>query len=220
MIYREHFLERQYLQHGVALPEGGTVVDVGAHVGVFACFAAEAVGPRGRVVALEPSPSTHACCAANAAGHAAWAAARGGGGGAAPISVVAAACGDGSASEMMLTVFDRAQLMNTLCASDRQEEMLVAYARAKLEEGRPAGSLPERMLVRAAAGRGECSCALPCPCCPTSGGFWIRPGCPGRAALSHVTHTTTTTTQRKPPSKHRSAPRTARSRCRASATCC
>jgi FkbM family methyltransferase len=38
------------------LPEGGLLVDVGASVGTFALPAARKVGPRGRVVALEPAP--------------------------------------------------------------------------------------------------------------------------------------------------------------------
>lgn len=39
-----------------ALPRGGTFVDVGANWGYFTLVAAHAVGPRGRVVALEPDP--------------------------------------------------------------------------------------------------------------------------------------------------------------------
>lgn len=205
MIYREHFIDRQYLQHGVDLPAGGAVLDVGAHVGLFSMFAAEAVGPSGAVVAVEPAPATHACCAANSAAHAAWS-----GGAAAGIQVVDAACGDGSAPRATLTVYDRqagrpgrgagpgprirrqgpfgagcaapakraarcprqapiggprslrgpldparappatrrATLMNTVAPGRRQEEMLGAFVRAQLEEGRPAGTLAERLLVR------------------------------------------------------------------------
>lgn len=39
-----------------ALPRGGTFVDVGANWGYFTLVAAHAVGPEGRVVALEPDP--------------------------------------------------------------------------------------------------------------------------------------------------------------------
>lgn len=39
-----------------ALPRGGTFVDVGANWGYFTLVAAHAVGPWGRVVALEPDP--------------------------------------------------------------------------------------------------------------------------------------------------------------------
>lgn len=56
-------------------------MDVGAHVGTFAVQAAEAVGAGGRVIALEPTPKTFACLAANASGHAAFFAAGGPGGG-------------------------------------------------------------------------------------------------------------------------------------------
>jgi FkbM family methyltransferase len=40
--------------------EGGTVIDAGANWGYFALVAGAAVGPRGRVVALEPDPRQHA----------------------------------------------------------------------------------------------------------------------------------------------------------------
>ena len=39
-----------------ALPRGGTFVDVGANWGYFTLAAADAVGPEGRLVALEPDP--------------------------------------------------------------------------------------------------------------------------------------------------------------------
>jgi FkbM family methyltransferase len=38
------------------LPPGGTFVDVGANCGIMSLFAAQCVGPAGRVIALEPSP--------------------------------------------------------------------------------------------------------------------------------------------------------------------
>jgi FkbM family methyltransferase len=39
------------------LPPGGTFIDLGANIGVFAVHAAQAVGPRGCVLAVEPSPA-------------------------------------------------------------------------------------------------------------------------------------------------------------------
>jgi FkbM family methyltransferase len=50
-----------------SLPPGGTFVDVGANWGYFTLVAAHAVGPAGRVVALEPDPRMHAELAANLA---------------------------------------------------------------------------------------------------------------------------------------------------------
>lgn len=39
---------RCYLQHGLALPPGGTVLDMGANIGLFSMFAAEQLGPEVR----------------------------------------------------------------------------------------------------------------------------------------------------------------------------
>jgi FkbM family methyltransferase len=49
------------------LSPGGTFVDVGANWGYFTLVAAHAVGPGGRVVALEPDPRVHAELRANVA---------------------------------------------------------------------------------------------------------------------------------------------------------
>ncbi|KAG2438647.1 hypothetical protein HXX76_005194 [Chlamydomonas incerta] len=76
-LYREIYQDRVYLKHGVALRPGDSVVDVGANTGLFTMQAAEAVGPSGRVVSLEPLPATHALLAANVAAHAAWCGERG-----------------------------------------------------------------------------------------------------------------------------------------------
>lgn len=43
------------LMHAI-LREGDTVIDVGAHIGVFSCLAAALVGPTGHVTAFEPDP--------------------------------------------------------------------------------------------------------------------------------------------------------------------
>ena len=42
-----------------------TVIDIGAHVGYFTCLAARLVGPRGLVLAFEPSPSNYELLLAN-----------------------------------------------------------------------------------------------------------------------------------------------------------
>lgn len=49
------------------LPTGGTVVDVGANIGVLSLLAAKAVGPRGTVVAFEPIRQNRELAASNAA---------------------------------------------------------------------------------------------------------------------------------------------------------
>jgi FkbM family methyltransferase len=48
-----------------ALEPGMTVLDVGAHVGYFAILAARIVGPRGRVLAVEPDPLNFSLLRAN-----------------------------------------------------------------------------------------------------------------------------------------------------------
>jgi FkbM family methyltransferase len=62
----EYDLSAFYLRF---LKAGMTFVDVGAHVGYFSLLASQAVGPRGRVIAFEPTPSTYTVLAANARGH-------------------------------------------------------------------------------------------------------------------------------------------------------
>jgi FkbM family methyltransferase len=54
-IYREIFVEQQYLRFGITLRPGMSVIDGGAHVGLFALFAAPRVYP-GPILAVEPSP--------------------------------------------------------------------------------------------------------------------------------------------------------------------
>src|SRR5262249_40094604 len=44
-----------YTRHH-ALRSGDTVVDAGAHVGIFSLYAARRVGPEGLVIAFEPDP--------------------------------------------------------------------------------------------------------------------------------------------------------------------
>ena len=58
--FRESFLQRDYLGPGQAISPGDTVVDIGANMGCFTIFAARAVGPTGRVIAIEPVSETFA----------------------------------------------------------------------------------------------------------------------------------------------------------------
>jgi FkbM family methyltransferase len=47
------------------LDPGDTMIDVGAHVGIYSALAGAIVGSRGRVEAIEPSPSLRPCLEAN-----------------------------------------------------------------------------------------------------------------------------------------------------------
>ena len=64
-LYREIVEKRCYLQHGIYLPKGGTVVDIGANIGIFAAQAAREVSKSGRVIACEPLPATFAALECN-----------------------------------------------------------------------------------------------------------------------------------------------------------
>ena len=59
-LYREIEEKDCYLQHGISLLRGGTVIDVGANIGIFAAYAARKVSSKGRVIACEPLPATFA----------------------------------------------------------------------------------------------------------------------------------------------------------------
>jgi FkbM family methyltransferase len=54
----ENMVQRVYLQNGVTLSPGATVVDIGANIGAFAVQAGAIVGPRGRVITFEPIMET------------------------------------------------------------------------------------------------------------------------------------------------------------------
>jgi FkbM family methyltransferase len=95
----------------VCVCPGDTVLDVGANIGLFTCWAAEAAGPSGRVVALEPVPAVAAAAAGNTSRHAAWH------GAAAPVTLLAAAAGDGGTRALTITVYPRALGWST-CAPD------------------------------------------------------------------------------------------------------
>ena len=44
-LYEETYRRRCYQQHGIRLRPGGTVLDVGANIGLFAMAASEELGP-------------------------------------------------------------------------------------------------------------------------------------------------------------------------------
>ncbi|HEX3681792.1 MAG TPA: amino acid adenylation domain-containing protein, partial [Bryobacteraceae bacterium] len=65
-LYREIFENLVYFQHGIELPEGACVFDVGANIGMFTLFVAETC-ERARVYAFEPASGTFACLKSNGA---------------------------------------------------------------------------------------------------------------------------------------------------------
>jgi FkbM family methyltransferase len=56
--FREIWIQKNYLSSGGRLAKGHTVIDVGANIGCFSLFAAQEVGPEGRVIAVEPDFET------------------------------------------------------------------------------------------------------------------------------------------------------------------
>ena len=65
-LYREIFLERTYLQHGITLPPGACVFDVGANIGMFALFVKHTC-PDATVFCFEPIPALNRLLALNLA---------------------------------------------------------------------------------------------------------------------------------------------------------
>ena len=69
LLYREIVAEGTYLKHGITLPAGARVFDVGANVGVFALQVAR-ITPGARIRSFEPIPTTFAMLRQNLAEHA------------------------------------------------------------------------------------------------------------------------------------------------------
>jgi FkbM family methyltransferase len=53
-------IRMDYLQHGIQIGKGDTVIDIGANFGAFSIVAAKHVGKGGRVFSYEPNPSAFA----------------------------------------------------------------------------------------------------------------------------------------------------------------
>jgi FkbM family methyltransferase len=65
-LYQEIFTDRIYLKHGIHLPAGACVFDVGANIGLFSLFVTQQC-PEARIYAFEPLAPVHEKLALNAA---------------------------------------------------------------------------------------------------------------------------------------------------------
>ena len=63
-LYKEIFEDQCYLRHGITLPEGATVVDIGANIGLFSLFVLSR-SPTAKIYAFEPAPAVYDLLKAN-----------------------------------------------------------------------------------------------------------------------------------------------------------
>ena len=63
--FYENLIRQDYLQHGIQLKPGDTVIDIGANIGAFTVLAASQVGYNGKVFAFEPEAMTFECLLKN-----------------------------------------------------------------------------------------------------------------------------------------------------------
>ena len=63
--FYENLIRQDYLQHGIHLKPGDTVIDIGANIGAFTVLAASRVGSNGKVLAFEPEAMTFECLLKN-----------------------------------------------------------------------------------------------------------------------------------------------------------
>ena len=63
-VYKEIFEDRAYFRHGIHLPDGATVLDIGANIGLFSLFVRSHF-PDASVYAFEPSPVAYQALKAN-----------------------------------------------------------------------------------------------------------------------------------------------------------
>ncbi|MFJ6694634.1 FkbM family methyltransferase [Streptomyces sp. NPDC091272] len=67
-LYEEIFVQQAYLPEGMTLPEGATVIDVGANIGMYSLFV-HTMFPTAKVYAFEPMPPVLEKLSANLAAH-------------------------------------------------------------------------------------------------------------------------------------------------------
>lgn len=122
-----------------ALPRGGTFVDVGANWGYFTLVAAHAVGPEGRVLALEPDPRMAAEVRGNVARN-----------GIRHVTVLETAAADG-AGEALLAGYaeaDRNRGVSSLVSAPAGNAPSFAVRTAALDDLMDAHGIPSADLVK------------------------------------------------------------------------
>ncbi|QUH03950.1 FkbM family methyltransferase [Saccharopolyspora erythraea] len=100
------------------IPAGGTIIDVGAHIGLFSLFAAQRI-PGVRLIACEPAPPSFACLAGNLTAFAPNA-----------IALNTAVAEQPGSAE--LTYYPDAEAMTTLEADDEDDRSNVAAVASNL----------------------------------------------------------------------------------------
>jgi FkbM family methyltransferase len=110
LLYREIFVERTYLQHGVVVRPGDTILDVGAHIGLASLFL-HLEAPGTRILSCEPAPEPRLALRRNRRRHGVEGA------------VVPAAVTD-AAGAATLTYYPRAPGMSGLFADPEEERRL------------------------------------------------------------------------------------------------
>jgi FkbH-like protein/FkbM family methyltransferase len=63
-VYKEIFEDQCYVRHGIRLPDGATVVDIGANIGLFSLFVLSR-SRHAKIFAFEPAPLVYDCLKAN-----------------------------------------------------------------------------------------------------------------------------------------------------------
>ena len=63
-VYKEIFEDQCYIRHGITLPDGATVVDIGANIGLFSLFVLSR-SPNATIYAFEPAPLVYDVLKAN-----------------------------------------------------------------------------------------------------------------------------------------------------------
>jgi len=123
----------------IRLPDGGTVVDVGANIGLFSLWAARRVGATGRVLSVEPAPDARAALRDNLA--------RLDGGARCLVCGVAAVRSD-RASTTTMTVYGAAAGWGTTLPDARSTgAAAAAFVDNALETGEAEGALGPPALV-------------------------------------------------------------------------